>query len=290
MDKFKIVVGSGKGGVGKSMISSSLAIFLSREHRVLALDSDVDAPNLDIWLGQKGKWKSKTKLKLSSLPVINYNKCDGCGECVKHCQFGAMKMKNGKPKVNNFICEGCGVCKEVCPKNAITMKKVENAYIKEKVTQFDFPLITGQLIPGFTGSGKIVEEIKKQGNKKDWDFMIIDSAPGTGCPVNAALRNTDFVVLVVEPTPSGFEDIKNTLEVVNHFSLKYGVVINKWDLNKKLTRKIEKFFKNRVLGKISYNKEIFKKVSQFQPILKTNLNTKKELIKIFKNLKNRIER
>src|SRR6056297_1891171 len=211
MNKFKIVITSGKGGVRKSIISNNLEIFFSKKEKIIALDCDVDAPNLDIWLGKKGEWEKSKGLELISVPEIDYNKCNGCGKCAKHCQFGAIKMENGKPKLNKFICEGCGVCKEVCPQNAIILKRVKNAYIKEKVTQFGFPLITGQLIPGSTGSGKIVEEIKKQGNKKEWEFMVIDSAPGTGCPVNAALRNTDFVVLIVEPTPSGFEDIKNTL-------------------------------------------------------------------------------
>ncbi len=285
MNKFKIVVASGKGGVGKSMISSSLAIFFSKKEKIIALDCDVDAPNLDIWLGKKGEWEKSKGLELISVPEIDYNKCNGCGKCAKHCQFGAIKMENGKPKLNKFICEGCGVCKEVCPQNAIILKRVKNAYIKEKITEFGFPLITGQLIPGVTGSGKIVEEIKKQANNYQHNIQIIDSSPGTGCPVNAAVRDADFVVLVVEPTLTGFADVKNSLEVINHFDINYGVVINKWDINKKLTKKIKAFFKGKILGQISYNQQIFDLVSQFQPILKSQSSTKKELVKIFQNLK-----
>jgi len=285
MNKFNIVVASGKGGVGKSMIASSLAILFSKKNRVLALDCDVDAPNLDIWLGKGGEWDETKRLKLVSLPKIDYNKCNGCGKCAKNCQFGALKMKDNKPKINNFICEGCGVCKEVCPEGAITMEKTNNAYIKSKITEFGFPLITGQLIPGFTGSGKIVEKIKRQAENYQYDVQIIDSSPGTGCPVNAAIRDANFVVLVVEPSLSGFSDIKNSLEVIKHFNIQHGVVINKWDLNEKITKKIKSFFKAKILGQISYNQDIFKKISNFKPIVKTDLFTKKEINDVFEKLK-----
>jgi len=73
----------------------------------------------------------------------------------------------------------------------------------------------------------VVSEIKEEAKKFDYDLMIIDSAPGTGCPTIAALQDADFVVLVSEPTPSGFSDIKRILKLVNHFGLLWGLVINK---------------------------------------------------------------
>ena len=113
--------------------------------------------------------------------------------------------------------------------------------------------------------------------------MIIDSAPGTGCPVIAALRDANFVILITEPTPSGFSDLKRVLEVVNHFNVPWGLVINKWDINPQLSDKIEKWA-GKFLGKISYDKEIFKAISHLTPILETNLKAKKEIRKIFEKL------
>ena len=47
----KIVVASGKGGTGKSMLASSLTLLFSKITSVVACDCDVDAPNLGLWLG-----------------------------------------------------------------------------------------------------------------------------------------------------------------------------------------------------------------------------------------------
>ena len=154
-----------------------------------------------------------------------------------------------------------------------------------KETKYGFILICGQLFPGETGSGKVVTEVKKEGEKFDYELQIIDSAPGTGCSTIASLQNSNFAILVVEPTLSGFTDLKRVLKVVNHFNIPWGVVINKWDINKNLSRKIEKWAGKRILGKISYDKAIFKAISNLVPVLETNLKVKSEIKKVFKNLK-----
>jgi MinD superfamily P-loop ATPase len=114
--------------------------------------------------------------------------------------------------------------------------------------------------------------------------MLIDSAPGTGCPVTAALRDSHFAILISEPTPSGFTDLKRVLELVNYFKIPYGIVINKWDINFRLSNQIEKWAGKKFLGKISYDQKIFKAISNLIPILETNLKAKKEIKKIFKKL------
>ena len=124
--KFKIVIASGKGGVGKSMLASALVMLFTKDKKIVAVDSDVDTPNLDIWLGGIKKWDKIIPVIASKKPKIDYKKCDGCGICAKHCKFGAIKMINGKPKINPFLCEGCGLCAMLCPKKAITLEPVQN--------------------------------------------------------------------------------------------------------------------------------------------------------------------
>ena len=286
MDVKKIVVASGKGGVGKSMLTSALAILFAKKFKVVAVDCDVDAPNLAIWLNEVRSWDKTIPVVTSAKPEIDYEKCDGCGICVKKCRFEALRLTlQGKPLLNPFLCEGCGVCEVICPLGAIRLKPVQNGEIKIKRTRYGFPLVSGNLFPGETGSGKVVSEIKKEAEKFDCDIQILDSAPGTGCPVIASLQDANFAVLITEPTPSGFSDLKRVLEVVEHFKISWRLVINKWDINKDLSEKMKLWASNKFLGKISYDKKIFKAIANLTPIMETNLKAKGEIEQILRRLK-----
>lgn len=299
---FKLVVASGKGGVGKSMLTSVLVALFSRTKKVVAVDCDVDAPNLAIWLGGVESWDKTISVVASARPEINYKKCNGCGLCVKNCRFSALQLQpdefqsSSVPRLigEGILCEGCGVCEVVCPRGAIKLKSVQNGEIKIKYGLAgqrskdwlrSFPLVVGQLHPGQLGSGKVVTEIKKEAEKFEHDLMIIDSPPGTGCPVIASLQMANLAILISEPTPSGFSDLNRVLEVVNHFKIPWRLVVNKWEINHQLSKKIEKWAGPKLLGKISYDQKIFKAVVNLKPILTTNLKVKKEIKKIFKTLK-----
>lgn len=294
----RIVICSGKGGVGKSMLSSALAMLFAEKKKVIAVDCDADAPNLAIWLGEPENWQRVRKISLSEKPVILNSKLtkEEAKECLKKCRFGALKIERGKLKLNTFLCEGCGACEFFCPRGAIKMKPVKSGEIKVKRTKYGFPLVSGQLYPGQTGSGKMVAEIKKEAESFAKNFNwpkklqsrsyleIIDSAPGTSCPVIASLRDASFAVLVTEPSPSGFVDLKRVLRVVHHFNIPWRLVINKWDINPQLANKMKKWSGNRFLGKISYDQKIFQSLNKLIPIVKTNLRAKTEIKEIHKKL------
>ncbi len=291
--KIKLVIASGKGGVGKSMVSSSLAMLFAKEKQVVAVDCDVDAPNLHLWLGQGEDWDEVKKISVSEKPVIDRKKCTLCGKCAEICAFQALEIQKDKTGhysliTNHYFCEGCGACEAVCPQKAIKMKKVLNAEVKvKKKLNLDhpaFPLVSAQLYPGETGSGKIVDQIKKRAERLDYRLMVLDAPAGVGCPVIAAVNGANFALLVTEPTPSGFSDLKRALEVVNHFKIPYGLVINKWDINKNQSAKIENWAGRKLLGKISYDKRVFEAISKLQPILKTDLPAKEEIERIFDKL------
>ena len=287
----KLAIASGKGGVGKSMLTSSLAILFSKDKKkILALDCDVDAPNLSVWLGETNKWKKVKEISVSEKPIINSKKLTKkeAEICAQKCKFNALNVVKGKLKLNYFLCEGCGACEYFCPQGTIKFKSVINGEIRIKTTKYGFPIISGHLYPGETGSGKIVTEIKQKAEEFNKEIMLIDAPPGTGCPVIASLQDSDFVLLITEPTPSGFSDLKRVLEVVNHFKVPWAVVINKYELNKKLAIKIKKWARAKFLGSISYDKNIFKAISNLTPIMETNLKAKKEIIKIYNKLKEQI--
>jgi len=282
--KIKLAVASGKGGVGKSMLASSLAMLFSQKKKVVAVDCDVDAPNLHLWLGQNEDWDKIEKISTNEKPVIDKTKCNLCGNCVDICAFNALSIDHRLLVINHFFCEGCGACEVVCPRGAIKMVPIKNAEIRIKKVVYGFPLISAQLYPGESGSGKIVDYIKQEAEKFEHDLMIIDSPAGIGCPVIAAVRDANLAILITEPTPSGLADLKRVLSVIDYFKISYGVVVNKWDINKQMSKKIEKEFAGKILGKISYDQKIFTAIANLAPIMTTDLKAKREIRKIFGRL------
>ncbi|MEF8846822.1 MAG: ATP-binding protein [Candidatus Paceibacterota bacterium] len=286
MSNIKLAISGGKGGVGKSMLASSLSILFNEDNDVTAVDCDVDAPNLAIWLNEIENWDRVEEVSVSERPVIDSD-VSKVKSCIEQCRFNALEVKERELKVNPFLCEGCGACEYFCP--AVEgMEEVKSGWIKNKITDHNFPLITGQLKVGETGSGKIVTEVKRRADDFDSELQLIDSAPGTGCPVNAALQDVDFVVLIGEPTKSGFADLKRVKKVIDHFEVEFGVVVNKWEINKGIYKEIKTWADNNYLGKISYDQGVVKSVSTLTPIMKSDLDIKRQIKEVYKKIRNQI--
>jgi len=265
---------SGKGGTGKTTVASCLAVMLSRERKIAVADCDVDAPNLGLSLGLKEKnYSSFIKIRASEKAELIKEKCTGCKKCLNVCSFNAIKWdkKQNIPVFDDLLCEGCGTCVIVCPENAIKLRKVENATISIGKA-YGFGIVSGQLKMGESGSGRIVMEVKRKAReiarKENAELILVDSSAGIGCPVIASINGSDYVIAVTEPTPSALSDLKRGLKIVNHFKIPCGIVINKYDLNKEFSNKIERFAnknKIKILGKIPYNKEFVKALVNLKP-------------------------
>jgi len=287
-----ITILSGKGGVGKSSFTASLAIVLSEKYKIVTSDCDVDAPNLALLFGIR-ELKRKEKISTNYKVFISkeIKKCLNAKKLPDICTFSAISWdkKRDIPIINKFLCEGCGACKLLCPE--IKIRKIENAVVGEVKTKYGFYLVSGQLKIGESGSGNIVEVVKERGKniaqKVKADFIVIDSSAGIGCPVIASIKESDFVIAITEPTPSALSDLKRALEVVNHFRIKHGIVINKYNLNKKVVKQIEKFAKlNKIpiLGKLPYDKKFVESIVNMMPIVIYQEKYKK----IFKDIMNKI--
>ncbi len=259
-----IVVLSGKGGVGKSSIAGSLALVLADRFNLTALDCDTDTPNLHLVLGALKPYK-KEELKLTKKAVIDQNKCIACNLCYENCMFSAIDIINGKYKVNKYKCEGCNTCSIVCPANAISLDIVHNADILYFKTRYGFELISGQLMVGESGTGKIVYELR---NRAKSEIVLIDAPAGIGCPIISSLSGADYVVAVTEPTPAAFSDLQRALKVVEHFNIPYGIVINRFDLNEDYSKQIEHFAKkSNIIAKIPYDKDFVDAIVNMTPIV-----------------------
>ena len=286
-----ITILSGKGGVGKSSITASLAVLLAKKHKIIAVDCDVDAPNLALVLGlkkfsQQKKIQTNEKAKLISMEGIDPKKC------IEVCNFGAISWNSKKKKLvfDRFLCEGCGSCQLLYPKN-IKLTKVQNGFINTGKTVYGFNIVSGQLKMGESGSGKIVTEVKNKAErlakKEKAEIILVDSSPGIGCPVIASIQGSDYIIAITEPSPAALNDLQRVLQVVEHFRIPYGIVINKYDLNKKFSKKIENFsnkYKIPVLKKIPYDKRFVEALVSLKPIIVYDKKYEKLFLNILKNI------
>jgi len=293
-----ITILSGKGGVGKSSLTASLAVLLAKNKRIVAVDCDVDAPNLGLVLGVK-KFETKEKIQTSEKAIVTAETCPECKKDIDVCIFGAISWdeKNKKPVINKFLCEGCGACLLAFPKGTVKLIKVQNANINTAKTKYRFPIVSGQLKMGESGSGKVVTAVKqkaeKLAKKQKAEIIFVDSSPGIGCPVIASIQGSDYVVAITEPTPSALNDLQRVLQVVEHFQIPYGLVINKWDINKNFTKKIEVFakkYKIPVLGKLPYDKAFVNALVNLEPIVEMYPKYQKIFNNISKNINNNLKK
>ncbi|MBD3204647.1 P-loop NTPase [Candidatus Woesearchaeota archaeon] len=289
----QITVLSGKGGVGKSSIAASLGVVLSKEKKIVCADCDVDASNLALVFGINEKdYKKWEPISTNEKAVFDLDKCISCGKCAQTCYFNAISFNSDKkPELKKFGCEGCGVCELICPVNAISLKKVNNAKIGYGISKYGFPVVSGQLNIGASGSGKVVFQVRELAKKvaEDSEIIINDAAAGIGCPVIASVVGSDFVIAVTEPTPSGFSDLKRALFMVNHFNIRHGIIINKFDLNNEFSKKIEDFARKNnidVLSKIPYDKAFLKALVKMVPVV----SYEQKFEEIFKEIAEKIVR
>ncbi|WP_461207297.1 ATP-binding protein [Clostridium sp. DL1XJH146] len=258
----ELVVISGKGGTGKTTIAVALSQLAGD---VIKADCDVDAPNL--YLMYDGEDENIEGFVTGNIATIDSEKCIECGRCVEVCKFDAIKDF----KINPFKCEGCIACKIVCPVGAIDIKEDYGA--KTMITKGNKGIVSrAEMEIGADGSGKLITKVRKlaEGVKSSKEqLIIVDGSPGTGCPVISSITNTDFALVVTEPTMSGMEDLKRVLSVCDHFSVTPFVCINKSDINTTVAEAIKEYCNENnylLIGEVPYDDTVMKSINSLKPI------------------------
>ena len=279
----EIVVISGKGGTGKTSVTSSLAI-LAGEDAIVA-DCDVDAADMHILM--QPDFAKTEDFYSGELAVINQDDCTQCGICADVCRFNAIPVIDGQYIVNPLSCEGCGYCARVCPTKAITNidLRVGKWFISSiKTGTF---MVHAKLGIGADNSGKLVTKVKNEAKQlakeQNKDYVLIDGSPGVGCPVVSSLSGAHFVVLVTEPTISALHDLKRVYRLVKKFNIKAGCIINKWDINEETGNEIKEYLKEEGILHIAdlpYEESFTKAMIQGKAIVEIGKSKVADLLKV----------
>lgn len=220
----RIAIASGKGGTGKTTVSTSLARVLSHRHKVQYVDCDVEEPNGHLFLNPKLAASATAGILV---PQVDESKCTGCGRCSAVCRFHAIACLGKNIITFPKLCHGCGGCTLACPAGAITEICRPIGVVEEGEAQ-GIGFVHGRLNVGEAMSPPLIREVAKRID--DSSIVILDAPPGTACPVVASMRYADKVVLVTEPTAFGLHDLTLAVDTVEEMSLPYGVFINRADI------------------------------------------------------------
>ena len=286
----EVVVISGKGGTGKTSIA---AAFCAIEKNIVISDCDVDAADLHLVLSPE--IQERGAFSGGVMADIDPDKCTGCGECIAHCRFDAIKEIEAEGRmvcrVEEIACEGCGVCSIVCDYDAVTSEVSINGewYVSE--TRFG-PMSHARLGVAEENSGKLVSLVRNKKNELADRFSIrktlVDGSPGTGCPVIASITGTNYALVVTEPTVSGIHDLERVLDVIKFFNVACGIIVNKSDLNPGKSEEIRNIAGERnadFLGMIPYDRSVTLAQMQGLPVVEyTDNETTKKIREIWEKV------
>jgi MinD superfamily P-loop ATPase len=222
-----ITVASGKGGTGKTMVATSLALSLAAvtpDLPPLFLDCDVEAPNAHLFLHPTLNEQQDVGLLI---PRVDEARCTHCGKCAEVCQYHAIVVLGQKTLVFPQLCHGCGSCTLMCPEKAISENSNRMGVIERGPAAAGISFARGVLDVGEPMAVPVIRQLKSWVAPQPGQVVIRDAPPGTSCPVVETVRGSDYLLLVTEPTPFGLHDLRLAIQVAKELGIPAGVIINR---------------------------------------------------------------
>jgi len=274
----KIAIASGKGGTGKTTISTNLSVLLSKTESVVLVDLDVEEPNSGLFIQGDLRYE---EIKYKMIPQWKEDTCTLCGECQKNCNFHAVIQLGPQIMVFPELCHSCFACSELCPTTSLPMIKQRMGVMKRY--QFDnLSFIESRLDIGQEQAVPLIGQTNEYVEQNfDGDFIkVFDSPPGTSCPVIEATKESDYVILVTEPTPFGLHDLKLAVETMKALKKEFGVVINRYGLGNDDVIEYCMHENIPVLAKIPNSRKVAEKYSKGQLIYDEIPEIKEQFVKL----------
>jgi MinD superfamily P-loop ATPase len=276
-----ISIASGKGGTGKTTVATNLAVSLGSA--VQLLDCDVEEPNAHLFIHPVF---DLTETVTTPVPEVDMDKCTLCGKCGDICQFKAIVVVGETVLPFEELCHSCGGCIAVCPEDAITEKGRQLGII-QKGHRNGIEFIHGKLRVGEAMSPPLIKKVLSYIDPAR--LTIVDAPPGTSCPVIESMKNSDFVLLVTEPTPFGLYDLKLAVGAVNILDIPCGLVINRSDLGDEKVKEYADQENLPILMEIPFDRQIAEAYSRGDMVVDVMPEWKEKFLELYQKIKALVE-
>lgn len=279
----KIAIASGKGGTGKTFVATNIFYSLvNNQIDATLVDCDAEVPNAIAFFDVR---TVSSTVVTQLVPVIDTEKCTFCGKCHEYCNYNAIFILPPSKIINVIedLCHGCGACLAACDYDAISEKPVPLGNVTSYSYNNSQSLLEARMNIGVMSPVSVIKAAIKQ-IKEQPGIAILDSPPGTSCPFIQTVEQSDYVILVTEPTPFGLSDLRQSVETLKTMDKKFGVIINRAGLG---NNQVQEYLENENIPlflEIPYKKETAELYSKGKLVSEIDEFFEKQLLAVIENI------